>query len=350
MLSGSPLVNRPGELAVPLRMLTGEQMTPDEFEARYVTVKTKYPSLFHRLVGWKGKQELDVNRPEELKGKLRGHVDYHNPGKPVVPTSHEDVHVEMGPEQARLYDAMWDKLPWYVKWKLRNEVALTDDELRRMTSFLTGPRQVGLSTYPYQANPDPYKAFEQSPKLVEAARRMQEHLKDPRAKALVFSNFIGAGLTPYAEALRRAGIPHGVFHGGMNDKERKQLVDDYNANKLRVALLGPSGTEGLSFKGTQLIHLLDPHYHGVRSDQSVGRGLRYDSHFGLPEELQHVKVQRFLSRLPKGLLDRMLSGVGFDRTHTTLATDDHLAAIARRKEDLNRRFLELLREVGTEGK
>jgi superfamily II DNA or RNA helicase len=350
LLSGTPVVNRPGDLAVPLRMLTGKKLTPQQFEDRYVTVKYTYPNLFRRLIGWSSGQELAVNREDELKELLRGHVDYHEPDKPVVPTTYEDVPVNMGPEQTRLYDAMWDKLPWYVKWKLKNDVALSQEELQRTLSFLTGPRQVGLSTYPYQKHPDPLKAFAQSTKLQEAFKRLQTKLKDDRAKALIFSNFIDAGLTPYAAALGRAGIPHGVFHGGLTDAARKRLVDDYNAGKARVALLGPSGTEGLSFKGTQLVQLLDPYWNPVRPKQSVGRGLRYDSHFGLPEDLQNVHVQRFLSRLPPGFFDSALSRIGFDRTHKQLGADDHLAAIARRKEELNKRFMNLLKEVGSERK
>lgn len=349
LLSGTPLVNRPGDLAVPLRLLTGKRMTPDEFESRYVTVRKKYPSLFRRLIGWSSGTELSVNRPDELKGLLRGHVDYHDPGKPVVPTNYEDVPVDMSPEQTRVHEAMWDKLPWWAKWKLRHDVAMSDAELRRLMSFLTGPRQVGLSTYPFLRDHDPIKAFEQSNKLKEAMRRLQQTLKDDRAKALVFANFVDAGLTPYSAALTRAGVPNAVFHGGLSDRERKKLVDDYNAGRLRVALLGPSGTEGLSFKGTQAVQLLDEHFQPVRGRQAVGRGLRYDSHWDLPEELRHVNVQRFRSRLPLSFANRALSALGFDRSHTQLATDDHLARLSRQKAELNQRFLDLLREVGSEG-
>jgi superfamily II DNA/RNA helicase len=178
--------------------------------------------------------------------------------------------------------------------------------------------------------------------------RLSETLKDPRAKALIFSNFIDAGLKPYSAGLEKAKIPHGMFHGGLNDAARKQLVDDYNQNKIRVALLGPSGTEGLSFKGTQLIQLLDPHWHPVRPKQSVGRGIRFDSHTDLPADLQNVKVERYLSRLPLGTLDKFMQGAGFDRTNKALATDDRLASIAARKEKLNQKFMDLLKEVGTD--
>lgn len=346
MLSATPIVNHPSELAVPLRILTGEEITPEAFERRYVTTKTKYPSLFHRILGWKGKQELDVAHEKELKKKLKGHVHYYDPGKPVVPTTHEDIPVTMSPEQAMMHAGMYDRLPWWAKYKLKNEIALTEDEFRRLTAFLTGPRQVGLSTYPYQKNPDAYKAFQQSPKLQEAMKHMLAHLKDPRAKGIAFANFIDAGLTPYAAGLAKAKVPAAVFHGGLSDKERKALVEDYNRGKLRVALFGPSGTEGLSLKGTGLSQLLDPHFQGVRSRQAIGRGLRFDSHTDLPEDMQNMKVQRFFSRLPMGLKDRTLSRLGFDRTKSTLATDDHLARISADKERLNARFMALLREVG----
>ena len=67
-----------------------------------------------------------------------------------------------------------------------------------------------------------------------------------------------AGLEPYAAALAAAKIPHPMFHGGLSDAQRKQTVDDYNTGKIRTLHLGPSGSEGLSLKGTRLIQLLDP--------------------------------------------------------------------------------------------
>ncbi len=348
MLSGTPVVNRPGDLAMPLNMLAKQDFTPDSFEDRYVGEKTVHPGWMGWMRGIKPGQEPTVEHPEELKALLKGHVDWYAPDKPIVPTTREDVPVEMGTEQARLYNAMWGQLPWYIRWKLTNNFPLSREELLKARGFLVGPRQVSLSTLPYMKNKDPLKAFQQSPKLQEAMRRMQEKLKDGRTKGLVFSNFIDAGLSPYAAALAKAKVPHAVFHGGLSDIQRKQLVADYNAGKTRVALLGPSGTEGLSFKGTQLIQLLDPYWNPVRGRQAVGRGLRFDSHSGLPEDLQNVQVQRFLARLPLGLSDRLLATIGFDRSKNQLAADDHLAAMESRKERVNQRFSDILKEVGTQ--
>jgi hypothetical protein len=349
LLSGSPLVNRPSDLAVPTSLLTGKNISPQQFEERYVGEKRVSPGLLARLRGIKPSTEPEIQNEEELKALLKGHVDYYAPDKPVVPVTHEDVPVEMGVEQSRLYRAMWDQLPWHLRWKLKHQFPLSRQELMRTQSFLSGPRQVGLSTLPYLKNQDPETAFSQSPKLQMALSKLQETLKDERAKALVFSNFIGAGLTPYSHALTKHNIPHAVFHGGLSDAQRKQLVEDYNADKIRVALLGPSGTEGLSFRGTQAVQLLDPHWQGVRGRQAIGRGLRYDSHLGLPEELQHMKVQRFISRLPLGMADRLLERVGMDRTQRSFGADDYLSRMAEKKEKLNQKFMDLLRESGTRG-
>ena len=192
---------------------------------------------------------------------------------------------------------------------------------------------------------DPYQAFKKSPKLQAALEQVQEMIKkSPNGRALVFSNFIDAGLTPYQVALQRAGIPAAVFSGALSDQERKSLVGDVNSGKTRVALIGPAGTEGLSFKGTRLIQLLDPHWNDARRRQSIGRGLRFDSHSDLPEAEREVRVQRYFSRpRPVGFLEGLVSS----RTARP-GSDDILVRNSDRKELLNTKFNEFLQRIGSE--
>lgn len=349
LLTGTPIVNDPSDLAVPMSMLTGKQVTPKDFTERYVGKQRVGPGFWGWLRGVPPANEPVIKRPEELKALLSGHVDYYAPEQATVPTTHEDVPVEMSTDQARLYRAMWGQLPWLLRWKLQHDYPLSNDDLRRATSFLVGPRQVGLSTYTFQGeNRDANKAFQTSTKLQEAYKRLSEKLKDPRQKALIFSNFIDAGLTPYAAGLAANNVPHAMFHGGLSDRERKKLVEDYNTGKIRVALLGPSGSEGLSFKGTQLVQLLDPYWNSVRGRQSEGRALRYDSHWDLPEDLKNVTVQRYISKLPLGLMARAKERFGFDQGYNRRASDDYLENMANRKDKFNKQFIDLLKEVGSE--
>lgn len=350
LLSGTPVVNHPSELATPLSMLTGKRVTPEEFSKRYVKTRSIRPSFLQRLRGISPGEEEDITRQGELKSLLEGKVDYYSPDRPVVPVKQEEHEVEMGPEQGSLYQAMWGKLPFYMRWKLKHDFPLSSQELVKMRSFMSGPRMVSLSTLPFQKERDPLKAYEQSPKLQKAMGLLKDQLADPRKKALVFANYIDAGLTPYSAALTREGIPNAVFHGGLDDKSRQELVDNYNQGKIRVALIGPSGTEGLSFKGTALAQLLDPAWNSTRGHQAEGRGLRYDSHLDVPEDLKNVTVQRFISKLPPTLMGRLAQRIGLSGSVGRPAADDYLRNISARKDRLNKKFLDLLKQVGSQGK
>jgi SNF2 family DNA or RNA helicase len=251
----------------------------------------------------------------------------------------------LSPEQQKIQKAIRTKIPPGFLWKLDREFPLSKEELAKLNSFMTGMRQVSLSTQPFRADKDPLRAFNQSAKMQEAFRRLQDVLKsDPRKKAIIYSNFVDAGLNPYSAGLTAANIPHAVFHGGISPTARQAAVDAYNNNKLRALLIGPAGAEGLSTKGTSLIQLMDPHWNEARSQQAQGRGLRFDSHRDLPEELKNVAVQRYItSSEDPSWLGNLL---GYKRERTGDEVLEHLAA----EEQLNEQFRKLLREVGSEYK
>lgn len=346
LLTGTPVVNSPADFAVPYNILTGENVTPEEFSKRYVDETPSVP-WYKRLFGSKPAGPAIINQ-DELKEKLKGKIDYFAPLAPKADINRKDVVVEMNRDQTDLNSYMMGQLPAVLRWKLKMNYPLTQDEIKKMTSFMTGLRQVGLSTLPFmKGNKDIQKAFEQSPKLNKAFSNLKQLLEsDPKGKALIFSNFIDAGLAPYQDALTRAGIPAASFTGSLSDKERKKLVDDYNADKLRVALLGPAGTEGLSFKGTKLVQLLDPHWNAVRGRQSEGRALRFDSHEHLPPKDRKVLIERYIARTAPGRLKTFLRNFGV-KADPGRATDDYLIEAANRKQELNEKFLNLLKDIGS---
>jgi hypothetical protein len=326
-------------------------MTPGDFDQEFLGTKTVKPGLLSRL---RGVKPVDVPAPknvDKLKGLLAGHVDYHAPAAPAVTKDEERVAVPMSPKQERLYQGFWGQLPWLLRWKLQRDYPLTNEEMANLSSFLSGPRQVGLSTLPFmKGKADPYRAFQESPKLQMAYQKLQETLKDPQSRAVVFSNFIRAGLDPYAAALRKDNIPYGMFHGALGDVQRKQIVNDYNTGKSRVMLLGPAGGEGISLKGTRLMQLLDPHWNETRNHQAIGRGIRFDSHSDLPEDQRNVKVQRFVSQLPEGWKHRLFTRLWQRKPDTERSrpgVDTYLERLANRKEQLNDEFRAILKDVGT---
>jgi len=354
LLSGTPIPNQPHDFAPLMSILTGRKITPDEFDQRYVGEEKISPGFFGWLSG-----EPAVTRPalvnrDDFEDQLRGHVDYFSPAQAGVEQKPEHYVTEMGPEQTRLYRAFWDQLPFLLRWKLQSNYPLSHAELRRLSSFLSGPRQVSLSPYPFmRGNADALTAYRQSPKLQLAVGKMTEALRQhPDWRGVAYSNFIDAGLTPYGAALAEQHIPYGVFHGGLSDAARKKVVDDYNAGRIRALLLGPSGGEGISLKGTRLLQILDPHWNSSRTEQAIGRGVRFDSHADLPAADRNVIVQRYASHMPRTFWQkawRAVAGGGEDDPRrNSPGVDTYLEQMNEHKDALVGQFLDALRVVGSE--
>ena len=343
LLTGSPITNSPSDLANLMSLLNNKKITPEEFEKKFIGHRQVSPGIINWFRGIKPGEQPVVKNEKLLRELLRGKVDYQPSKTPEgVNVDEQVVHVPLSPAQQKIQKAVRTKIPPGFLWKLDREFPLSRDELSKLNSFLTGLRQVSISTRPFRADKDPNKAFEQSAKLQQAFKDLQETLtSDERKKAIIYSNHIDAGLTPYAAALSKNNIPHALFHGSISPTERQKAVNEYNAGKLRALLIGPAGAEGLSTKGTSLIQLLDPHWHESRSQQAKGRGLRFDSHRDLPEELKNVAVKRYISSSEDPSWLGKLMGYQRERTG-----DEILEHLAKDKEMLNDKFREILKQEG----
>ena len=65
---------------------------------------------------------------------------------------------------------------------------------------------------------------------------------------------------------------------------------NFNGANIKVILITPVASEGLSFYNTREIHLIEPWYHFNRSDQIIGRGIRNCRHNRLKIEDRNVSV------------------------------------------------------------
>lgn len=344
LLTGTPITNEPSDLASPLSMLHNTPISPEQFEEKYVGYKKVGPGWMGWLKGVKPGEKAYVKNEDELRSLLKGKVDYQPSKTPEgVDVDEEIVRIPLSPAQQKIQNAVRTRIPPGFLWKLDQEFPLSRDELAKLNSFLTGLRQVSLSTQAFRKDKDMLKAFDQSSKLQKAYGDLQQVLQDdPRKKAIIYSNFIDSGLKPYAAALERAKVPHGIFHGSIPVKTRLQALKDYNDGKLRALLLGPAAAEGISTKGTSLIQLLDPHWNEARSQQARGRGLRFDSHAGLPEDLKNVIVRRYLTQSEEpGVVGKYLLGRKRERTG-----DEVLERLTAEKEEINEAFRRILKEEG----
>jgi hypothetical protein len=159
---------------------------------------------------------------------------------------------------------------------------------------------------------------------------------------LVYSQYIDAGLIPFALALEELGFtrnggaslfkdaptsqidsitmqPKNIATTGGNfspakyamitgdprispdnQAEVNAITNDNNKDgaKIKVVLISRAGSEGVDFKFIRQVHILDPWYTMNRIEQIIGRGVRSFSHKDLPFEKRNVEIYLHGTILP----------------------------------------------------
>lgn len=167
---------------------------------------------------------------------------------------------------------------------------------------------------------------------------------------LVYSNYVHMeGLELFKLYLKYFGIFHysqrdkskysgyAEFHGNIDKEDRIKDMELFNKeeNKLgefiKIMLVSPAGTEGLSLASVRQVHIVEPYWHEVRITQMIGRAIRYCSHKYLPLSDRTVDIYRYKS-------------IRKDRTKKYTA-DQKIEDLSRSKEGLLQSFFDAIKEV-----
>jgi len=341
LLTASPIYNHPADLASLVNLAAGEHLLPTDragFEKAYTRKEISNPGILARLMGaQKGEQKVLTNT-KHLKATLSKWVDYHEGGTKDFPSSSSKIiKVPMSPIQQDVNDALLNKAPFWIRYKIRHGLPPSKQESHQLNAFLGMQRQVSNSPQAYREGMHIDEAVKHSPKIQTAFRNFQTALsKNKRHKAVVYSNYLQSGLNPYKHLLDQHKIPYGVFSGEMPKAERAQMVKDYNDNKIKALLISSAGAEGLDLKGTRQIQILDPHFNDEKINQVTGRGIRFRSHAHLKPAERHVDVEHYLSTNRPSFLSK------FTREKNTSA-DEYIYHGAKKKTDFNTQFVNLLK-------
>lgn len=344
LLTGSLFYNHPADMAPLINLAAGKSILPQtqsEFSRKFINEYDTSPGLIGALRGDKPQHVVEINKRqrEPLKQILRQYVDYYPGSTQGFPVRHDEIiEVPMDVEQRKIYETLLAQAPPWVANKIKNQLPPTKAEAKDLNAFLTGIRQVSNTTAPFRSD-----GRDVAPKMDRAVQELQKRLKDDSdTRAVVYSNWLDAGVKAYERRLQEAKIPYGVFTGEQPKSVRDQYVRDYNEGKLKALLLSGAGSEGLDLKGTRLIQVLDPHWNEERIKQVIGRGIRFKSHDHLPEDKRNVTVQRYFATMPKdGLLERM------GLAEPSGSADMYLKMLSAGKDDVNEQFRKLLIEANS---
>ena len=113
----------------------------------------------------------------------------------------------------------------------------------------------------------------------------------------------------------------------------------------KVFMITGAGAEGLSLRNVRTVHIMEPYWNKVRTEQVKGRAIRICSHADLPFEERNVEIFNYISTITPELL----------KTQQTLeiqddgkSTDQHILALAEIKEKVNSSFLTAMKSAAVD--
>ena len=173
----------------------------------------------------------------------------------------------------------------------------------------------------------------------------------------------------------KLGLPtYALYTGTETDEEKEIIRNIFNSNWnavpstitselskhstnnlygeiIKVLMITASGAEGISLKNTRYVHIIEPYWHPVRTEQVIGRARRICSHQELPPELRTVNVFLYLMTFTEEQLSgdgavelKLYDGSKFDDT-IPVTSDEALYEISSIKEKISTQILDAIKEA-----
>tara|TARA_Y100000768_G_C23990175_1_gene691914 strand:- start:2736 stop:6194 length:3459 start_codon:yes stop_codon:yes gene_type:complete len=153
-------------------------------------------------------------------------------------------------------------------------------------------------------------------------------------------------------------IIRNVFNSTWKDVPKeivRELRETSDTNKygeiIQIIMITASGAEGINLRNVRHVHLIEPYWHPVRTDQVIGRARRICSHMDLLPEQRKVDVYMYLMTFTEeqktgdqSIELRLKDLSKIDKT-TPLTSDEALYEISRIKEEINKQLLTSVKET-----
>lgn len=258
LLTGTPVNNRPEEIINLMAMIMGKNVTNVSNEISRALIDPKGAS-FKNIFGCR--------------------VSIYNANDPTYfPSFKEHVITLTMPKE---YYTEYYKIQEDIKEDLPEIFINT----KNLTVFMNGARRAVNKTK------------QVSPKILWTIEKTLKDISENK-KVLIYSSWKQAGINIIKEILEEYNISYSEVSGELDKNKRKKAVDLYNNNVNKVIIITAAGAEGLDLKATRTIIIIDPHWNEARTNQIIGRGIRYGSHMNLPLKQRHVDVYHLLLKKP----------------------------------------------------
>lgn len=108
---------------------------------------------------------------------------------------------------------------------------------------------------------------------------------------------------------------------------------------IQVILITAAGREGISLKSTRFVHIMEPYWHAVATEQIIGRASRLNSHVTLDADKRTVTVFLYMMTFSDPQKEK-IKQIDPDGK----STDEYMYALGQKKQQLVGSFLKAIKE------
>ena len=132
---------------------------------------------------------------------------------------------------------------------------------------------------------------------------------------------------------------------------KKASLNNHYGEIIKIIMITASGAEGINLRNVRYVHLIEPYWHPVRTDQVIGRARRICSHKDLVPSQRQIDVFMYLmtftdeQKSSDESIELRLKDLSKLDKKTPLTSDEALYEISRIKEDINKQLLTALKET-----
>jgi N-glycosidase YbiA len=160
-------------------------------------------------------------------------------------------------------------------------------------------------------------------KLKFSDRTAASLAKGPKVKENRYIEFTGVG------SKEQRGAAVNVFNSRLDkmspamEKVLKDAgwTDNLDGGLCRVFCITSAGAEGLSLKAVRGVHIMEPYWNTVRTQQVKGRAVRICSHMELAKEQQNVEIYTYCTMIPDEAVIAQAIDKTLERSDTFSAKD-----------------------------
>jgi hypothetical protein len=131
---------------------------------------------------------------------------------------------------------------------------------------------------------------------------------------------------------------------------KAKYINNNMGEVIKVFMITSSGSEGINLRNTRYVHIMEPYWHPVRTEQVIGRARRICSHKSLPPALQTVEVFVYLMIFTEAQLksDEAVELKRKDLSkaipHTPQTSDQYLYEISEIKAGLTSQLTDAIKQ------